>query len=195
MIKYNTKEVYELEIKTAKDLNITVKNIKHFSGHDGMTGINADIYYNNKKFANAYDDARGGCMDIRPCSYSDINVMAMFKEVEDKLKALPEHTLVYNKTYNGKPIQFTTKVKLDAIVDAIAQQKESLKEDRKGIRYTTPDGDYVSHWNMSIPAMLKKYPKNALSTIQKKCDKLSAKYPILNRDYLASIGIRVNDSV
>ena len=39
MIKYNTKEVQALEIKTAKDLNITVKNIKYFKGHDGMQRI------------------------------------------------------------------------------------------------------------------------------------------------------------
>ena len=194
-IKYNTKQTLELELATAKQLNITVKNIKHFKGHDGMSGINADIYCNNKKFATAYDDARGGCMDVRPYSYSDLKVLEIFKDVEDKLKALPEYIHVYDKTYKGKTIQFTTRVDLAAIVDAFGAKKESDSEDKKGIRYSTPDGEYIAHWKMSIPTLLKKYPDTALARIQKKYDDLSVKHSILNRDYLASIGIRVNDLV
>lgn len=190
-IKYNTKQTLELELATAKQLNITVKNIKHFKGHDGMTGINADIYYNNKKFATAYDDARGGCMDIRPYRYSDLKVLEIFKDVEDKLKALPEYTHVYDETYKGKPIHFTTRVDLAAIVYAFGAKKESDKEDKKGIRYSTPDGEYIAHWKMSIPAMLKKYPKKAIPTLQKRYDELIKQYPVKNTEYLSSIGVKV----
>ena len=193
----NNKQVLALELATAKRLNIAVKNIKYFSGHDGMQGINADLYFNGKKFATAYNDARGSGMDIRPISYSDLDTLALFKDIEDKLKALPEYTHVYDQNRNGKsvggkPVVFTRRVGLDDIVDAVAQQKEELKESKKGIRYTTDEGEFYAHWNMSLPAMLKKYPNKALPTIQKRYDELSAKYPITNKEYLATIGVQVN---
>ena len=196
MERLNDQEAQEHKLKVAKDLELDVKNIKFFSGHDGMQGINADIYHKGKKFAKGYDDARGGSMDVRPSSY-DVPVMAVFQEIEAKLKALPEyihvHTVDRNeKKLGGKPFEYQSRVGLDDIVDAIAEQKEQRKRDIKGIVYKEGEHQYTSHWNMSIPAMLKKFPKNGLSAIQKKYDSLVAeKYTILNKSYLSEIGVRV----
>jgi hypothetical protein len=183
-----TGEVHALEIKTANDLNITVKNIKYFKGHDGMQGINADIYYNNKKFATAYDDAYGGCMDVRPIDY-ELNTLALFKKVEDLISDLPEYTHLYDNPIGGEPKSFTQRITLDNIVEAFSYKKEKDKDRKKGIIYKSGTSEHILHWNMSIPQMLKKYPKNALSTIQKKYDKLCTEYEIVNKDYLEEIGV------
>ena len=196
MERLNDQETQAHKLKIAKDLELDVKNINFFSGHDGMQGINADIYHKGKKFATGYDDARGGGMDVRPSSY-DVPVMAVFHEIETKLKTLPEYTHVHtvdrnDKKLGGKPFEYNSRVGLDDIVDAIAEAKERLKKDKKGIVYKEGDEQYVSHWNMSLPAMLKKFPKNALPTIQKKYESLVAeKYTILNKSYLSEIGVRV----
>jgi len=194
--RLNTEQVYKMELAIAKQLNIDVKNIKYFKGHDGMQGINADLYYEGKKFATAYDDARGGEMDVRPISY-DTPILAIYKEVEDKLRALPKYILHYDKDRNGKPVggkmsTWESSTDMADLVDAIARQKQELKEHVKGILYTTKEGEFYAHWNMSLPAMMKKHPKTALPTIQKRYDELSSKYPITNKDYLASIGVQVN---
>jgi hypothetical protein len=194
--RLSDKQVLALELATAKSLNIDVKNIKFFSGHDGMQGINADLYVKGKKFASGYDDARGGGMDVRPSDY-EIPTIATFKDIEDKLRALPKYIHVHTEDRNGKkiggkPFEYESQVDLASIVDAISQQKEELKEDKKGIRYTMKDGDYVAHWNMSLPSMIKKYPKTAIPTIQKRYDELSSQYPIKNKEYLSTIGVQVN---
>ena len=193
MIKYNTKEVQALEIKTAKDLNITVKNIKYFKGHDGMQGINADLYHKNKKFATAYDDARGGGMDVRPVDY-ELTTLTLFKEIETKLRALPKYIHIYTSSRSGKPIggkpsEYESQVSLDSIVDALALKKEEDKHEKQGIIYKENGKKYVSHWNMSIPQMFKKFPKKALPTLQAKYATLSAKHEIVNKDYLAEVGV------
>jgi len=197
LIKLDSKQTYQFELKTAKELGITIKNVKFFSGHDGMAGINADLYYNNKKFASAYDDARGGEMDVRPSDYENTTV-STFHEVETKLRATSKYIHVHThapdgKPYGGKPFEMESQVDLASLVDALARHKEELKEAKKGIQYTTKDGDYYHHWGMSIPALMKKHPKTALASIQRRYDELSAKYPIRNTEYLSSIGIRVHN--
>ena len=199
MKRLSDKEAEEYKLKVAKDLEIDVKNIKFFSGQDGMAGINADLYYKGKKFAHGYDDSNGGGMDVRPSDY-ELKTMDVFHDIESKLKALPKYIHVHTEDMNGRKLggdafEYETQVDLADIVDTIALHKEKVKEkskkDKKGIQYTKPDGDYVAHWNMSIPAMLKKYPEKAIPTIQKRYDELIKKYPVTNTDYLSSIGIRV----
>jgi hypothetical protein len=53
-------------LKIAKDLGITLKNLKSFPGHDGMDGMDADICINGKKMLHVYDSANGGCFEYRP---------------------------------------------------------------------------------------------------------------------------------
>jgi len=188
-------EVKALELQTVKNLNLDVKNIKYFAGHDGMQGINADVYHNGKKFAHGYDDARGGGMDVRPSDYEN-NTVATFKDIEDKLRALPKYIHVHTQSRNGKmiggkPFEYESQVDLASIIDAVADQKEEEKNAKKGIMYVTDEGEVYTHWNMSLPSLLKKYPKTALKTIQKRYDELSAKYPITNKEYLSKIGVRV----
>jgi hypothetical protein len=197
----NEKQIKNLVLKVAKELNIDVKGIKYFSGHEGMQGINASIYHKGRKFATAYDDARGGEMDIRPIDY-ELETLDLFKKIERQLKALPAYMQVYDdvdrngKPYGGKPTYIECSTDLASIVDHIAEYKEELKEAKKGILYIKDGTEYIFRWKISIPQLLKKYPTGAVEAIQKKYNDLVMKgYEITNKDYLTEIGIVTVDLV
>lgn len=185
---YNTEQLKGIEIRIAKTLNLDVKNIKYFSGHDGMQGVNADLYFDNKKFATAYDDARGGCMDIRPISYENIHLQT-FKDVESAIGKYPEYIYVFDGGHS-----MTLNHDLEALINAIISNKEFLKDSKKGILYRKMGSQYIVSWGSSIPVFLKKSDK-ALQIIQKKYDELALKYKIENVDYLESIGIKTTQLV
>lgn len=183
------------ELKTAKDLNITVKNIKYFSGHDGMRGINADIYLNNKKFATAYDDAHGGCMDVRPCNY-DVKTLDTFSKIESELKALPEYEHVFSESrtgipIGGEPVTMKTRVDLAAIVDAVAQQKEAEKEAKKGLVYLKGGDEYIIQWKgTNLSKLVKK--SEGFNIVQNRYnDLIKAGRTVLNLTYLESLGLKI----
>tara|TARA_R110000772_G_scaffold17332_10_gene48397 strand:+ start:1237 stop:1824 length:588 start_codon:yes stop_codon:yes gene_type:complete len=188
-------QTLEHELQTAKDLKLTVKNIKYFSGHDGMQGINADIYHEGKKLATAYDDARGGEMDIRPFGYDEA-VLTKFLNIERELKALPEYLHIFGIDRNGKkigggPVTIRARVDLAAIVDAVAQKKESDKQAKKGLMYLIEDEEYIIQWKgLTLKSMIKKY--QGLNIIQDRYDGLKKEgKTVLNLPYLTELGVKV----
>lgn len=195
MKKYTTKEVQKLELEVANRLELDVKNIKFFEGHDTMTGINADLYYKGKKIAHGYDDARRGGMDIRPIDY-ELETLSAFKDVERLLKAEPEYIHVYDIARSGIPVggkapEYKSSHDMEAMINAIANHKQELKEHKKGVIYLEDGEEMLSYWKKTTPEKMVKTPKG-LATVQKKVnDLVGNKHTIINAEYLSSIGIRV----
>ena len=54
---------YTESIKIIKNSKFSIKSLKTFVGREGY-GINANLYYNNKKVAFLLDSGNGGCLDI-----------------------------------------------------------------------------------------------------------------------------------
>ena len=54
---------YTESIKIINNSKFSIKSIKTFKGREGY-GINANLYYNNKKVAFLLDSGNGGCLDI-----------------------------------------------------------------------------------------------------------------------------------
>jgi len=55
---------YIRQMKNTKAKGYGIKSLKFHKGHDGMDGFNCVLYKDGKKYAECYDDARGGEIEI-----------------------------------------------------------------------------------------------------------------------------------
>ena len=109
---------------------IEIKNVKFHKGHEGMTGLNADIYVDGRRIAHVYDDAHGGEFQYDAHwekSDKDYSKMREKRDVLNELyiyaRSLPE----YDTPYGKLPMN------LDTLVNKIIRDKEIEKEMNKGI--------------------------------------------------------------
>lgn len=179
----------------AKEVGITLKNLKTFDGHDGALGINADICLNGKAFAHAYDDAYGGMMDIKPI-YSEDKFLfqrnrELISEIEDLISKYPEHEI----EMGGR--KYSVKEDLEGLVNALVDEAENQKfikkNEKKGILVKKKNSTSVISFKAgSIASLLKKHGQQAVAMmIQGHVDKLIKDgEEILNIDYLKSIGVK-----
>ena len=194
-------------LEIAKEVGITLKSLKTFEGHDGL-GINADICLDGFPFAHAYDDAHGGCMDIRPLgglnkvgdSYEASPLLKrtrqMLIDVEAEIAKYPEHEV----ELGGLSHMFKEDLEgiVNALVDEAQTQKQIKRNQKKGILIKTAMGYKTIAWKAgTIDGMFKKYPgdlnkKKILDMVQKGYDECKAKGDeVLNLEYLKSIGINI----
>ena len=186
-------EVTELELQIARKNNLTLKNIKFFRGHDGMTGLSCDLYQNNKKIAYCFDDARGGEMEISP--YTTAHRL-IIRNLESMAYNLPEYKVEYS---NDIQDHYTFKHTLEGIINALAEEyernKKMEKDSKKAIVYKDEKGDtWLYSWQhqSSLAAMVTKRPESAKSAIKKACEELEKEGNIiLNKDYLIKLGVSV----
>ena len=190
-------ELFDLEIKYAKDYNLSVKNVKTFRGHDGMTGVNADIYKNNKKFAHFYDDARGGEPEVHWVGKNDIEYQAnrtILRDLEDKFKKIPQVKFRFNDSDAVYDNTFYFDHVVNALINHTLEQKELAKQAKKGVVFVDPKDDetYTWGWSYDIPKLFKVYPTKALTTVQNRVDILKADGCIIkNTELLSQYGVRV----
>eukprot|EP01029_Cantina_marsupialis_P029171 TRINITY_DN7798_c3_g1_i1.p1 TRINITY_DN7798_c3_g1~~TRINITY_DN7798_c3_g1_i1.p1 ORF type:complete len:182 (+),score=36.17 TRINITY_DN7798_c3_g1_i1:67-612(+) len=178
-----------LNLQIAKVLNLSVKKVITFPGHDGKIGIDAKLFMDTKYYAHAYDDARGGGINIK-ANYPNVSN----KEVADLDKKIQEEYPEYNLMEDHKGPDLIVKHDLESVVDSLVNQflleKEKKKNEKKGIDL----GDSIIVFDkVTIPTFLKKYDKKkALKTIQKAYDECkSNNKEVLNKEYLKNIGIRL----
>lgn len=187
----------------AKEVGITLKNLKTFDGHDGALGINADICLNGFPFAHAYDDAHGGMMDIHPIGGLDKvgdsyevspllkRTRQMILDVEDAISKYPEHEIEMG---GGK---YSVKEDLEGLVNALVDDAENQKfikkNEKKGILVKKKNNTSVISFKAgSIASLLKKHGQQAVAMmIQGHVNKLIKDgEEIINVDYLKSIGVK-----
>lgn len=164
---------------TIKTLSIV--NYKSFKGHDGMRGINADIKYKGKKIASVYDDAYGGEWRYTVLGYGTPKYaenQALYNQLLEEVKTLDK---VKTDNFELDPC-------LDFLIEDMCNQKDMLKDAKKGILIKTNWGYDIIQWKVQIPTLIKKY-RNGLEVIQKEYDKQKANNTILNTEYLEKIGI------
>ena len=195
-------------LEIAKEVGITLKNLKTFEGHDAGLGINADICLNGKAFAHAYDDARGGMMDIDALGSVDKvgdtyeaskklkSNREIIKEVEAAIAKYPEHEVEYGG--RSHMIKEDLEGIVNALVDEMETQKQIKRDQKKGILIKTAMGYKTIAWKAgTIDGMFKKYPgeankKQILGMVQKGYDECKAKGDeVINLEYLKSIGINI----
>jgi hypothetical protein len=194
---YNRAELRELELQHAKSLNLSVKNVKTFKGHDGMLGVNADVYINAKKFAHFYDDAYGGEPRLDWLGNNDIQRQAnrnTLRDLEEQAKNLPK--VLYNLKGVDEPFEntFWLHTLVDTLINAELERKELAKLAKKGIVYVDPKDDetYTWGWNYPIPKLFKMYPTKALPSVQKRYDQLVKEGCIVkNTELLAEYGVKL----
>lgn len=182
----------------AEQLGITLKKIGTFKGHEGMLGINADICLGGKAFAHAYDDARGGEMDIDAlCDHKKPETIKanrkIIQDIEDKLKTFPEYKVSLGDSH------FMTRDSLADIVNALVDEhteKQLLKKDEnKGLVFKSEGGMSLVTWPLgTIPKMIEKYGAAQVveKLLQPTYDEYKAKgKTILNLEYLKKVGVKI----
>ena len=184
-------------ITIAKEVGITLKNLKTFDGHDGGLGINADICLNGVPFAHAYDDAHGGMMDIKPI-YSTVDGVyqrnrEIIGEVEQAIAKYPEHEVELG---GGKKNMMKEDLEglVNALVYEVETQKQIKKNEKKGILLKTPSGYSIVKFKAgSISDLLKKYEQKAVAMmLQGHVTKLIKDgEEIINSEYLKSLGVKL----
>lgn len=192
---YTCAELRELELQYAKDNNLSVKNIKTFAGHDGMLGVNADIYQNNKKFAHFYDDARGGEAEVSYLGKNDIEMQKnrnILRDLETQFKAYPTVKFTYKESDDEHENTFYFSHVVNTLINSELERKELARDAKKGIVYMDPKDEqtYIWSWSYNLPKLFQIYPTKALSTVQKACDELKAEGCIIkNVDLLKEYGV------
>jgi len=185
---------------------VTLKNVKFHKGHDGMDGLNADIYIDKVKVAHVYDDARGGCFEYDVLGSIDskqreIN-KKLFKELEDYIDSLPEEQMEYDgKKYerDGNPVMM--KPDMDSIINDLVEEfekeksKKRLKKDmEKKIVFGKPNGNSYKLIGYKSPLKAIAMMKGGKEAIQKLVNRVKGELKegeeILN-DNLAELGIEV----
>ena len=179
-------------LETARALGITLKNLKTFPGHDAGVGFDADICVDGKKVLHVYDSAHGGCFEYTPCDSDYKKAREVEANLEEKLKAFPEHEVEMGggRTYMSRDT-------LDCVIGALVSDhewaKEIKKSEKKGIVVETKFGLEVIKFKAgTLTALLKKYEQKAVSMmIQGHVKKLIKDGEvILNQKYLESIGVK-----
>lgn len=179
-------------LATAIELKITLKKLKTFPGHDGE-GFDADICVDGKPVLHVYDSAHGGCFEFTPIGQDYKLAREIEAELEEKLKAFPEH-----ETEMGGGRLYKSRDTLECVIGALVSehsfQKQLKRDSKKGILIEVPNGYSIVKFKAgSITKMIKDNNKEAVAMILQGHVKkeLKAGKTILNLEYLKSIGVKV----
>ena len=176
-------------IEIAAKLGISLKKVSTFKGHEGMTGINADICLDGKPFAHAYDDACGGEMDIRPEGYTKEN-REIIQSLSEKIQTFP----TYDLNVGGKihKVKHTLEDVVNALVDAELLKKSMKKDEKKGIVYEEDGKQMISSWKgFSLDTLVKHPQGRGILQAAYMGLKIRKGVTILNLDYLKKVGVEI----
>lgn len=184
-------------LKLAKELKISLKNIKTFIGHDTMLGFNADLYIDNKKTLHVFDDSYGGSMQYTPVRKNQTyqEVYQIQNEINQQLKQMPPIIIeLSNRTMEVKE-------NLDGICTALVSEwewnKKIKRDQHKGllVELESGNGYNVMAWKKygTITDMINKFGLQITQgLIQASVNKLiKENKTILNKNYLTSLGIKL----
>lgn len=184
-------------LKLAKELKISLKNIKTFVGHDTMLGFNADLYIDNKKTLHVFDDSYGGSMQYTPVRKNQTyqEVYQIQDNLNQQLKQMPPITIELSTR------TMEVKEDLDGICTALVSEwewnKKIKRDQHKGllVELESGNGYNVMAWKKygTIIDMINKFGLQITQgLIQASINKmLKENKTILNKNYLISLGIKM----
>ena len=194
MSKKNLKESKLSTLEIAKEVGITLKNVRTFDHRRGQS-LECDVYLNGKLLAHASDEGNGGCMHIEATfKKDDFDEMRanreIIQEVETAIDKYPEFEMEYYG--NTSMMKNDLELIINALADDEVTKKEFNRNKKKGILF----GDSIVKFKAgSIPKMIKTFGEDtALSLIQIECDKITKadkNIEILNKEYLESLGVKL----
>ena len=143
------KNNYEIGKEMIRRSDLSVRAVKTFMGREG-SGVNADLYFKNKKIGDLIDSGNGGGSDIHYRTGNkympdDPNVVAF-------LETLPEHTYG-DRGYEfneSKVTRFNDEEMWDEIIDLYLIRKEFRTRILKKVAYITKNKVYTYKHRPSV---------------------------------------------
>jgi hypothetical protein len=183
------------ELKDLTELvdRITLKKVKYHRGHDGMSGLNCDFYFDGKFIAHVFDDAWGGGNQYDQCMGQDKKGMPIMSQFDWKI--LKEYDTAY--IYNDTPLNKDW----DCVLNDVLQIMENKKRDKEGIIIAREDGYAIwkprvkkgrTSRSINLAKTLSLFGDKGLAVLQGGYDEMIADgEDVLNKPHLASLGIKV----
>jgi hypothetical protein len=137
---------------------LSIKNIE-FSERlsEETNAFAADVYLDNKKFAYAKNDGRGGCTDIRHYPEKE----ELYKEAVEYAKNLPPQSGQFGEL----------SMDLEFAIDILLDEWIKTKDMKKGILFKTPTGvTMILKFNRALSTVLK--TDEGIKAVQKEVNKL-----------------------
>jgi len=127
-------------------MNFSVKNIKSFNGREGV-GYSATLYLDGKKFAEIFDDANGGevevnCFDYHSHTKVKIKTYIDKDGVQQTWDVSPNYALLHNyvltlpqwkSLFSDEMYDMTVGLFVEELVNKILEEKKLAKAKKKGI--------------------------------------------------------------
>lgn len=183
-------------LNLAKELKLSLKNIKTFDGHDGAIGFNADLYIDNKKTLHVFDGSYGGSLEYTPTLNNQTyqEVYQIQDNINEQLKQFPPIIIeLSNRTIEVKE-------NIDGICTALISEwewnKKIKKDQHKGLLLESESGNGYNllSWKKygTIPNMINTFGlQSTINLIEMSIQKqLKENKSILNKDYLISLGVK-----
>ena len=149
----------------------SAKNIKQMRGHDAPS-YEWDIYFDNKKICNCWDDSYGGELDIS--NYDGQSIEDIYNKID-------------KKSLWDKKHKWTTDLEL--LVYKLRDVAILQKDEKKGICVGEPNNYDIIGFKTSIPTSFRKW-SDSKQAYQKIIDKaMKEGKEILNGEYLKTWGL------
>ncbi len=117
----------------------SAKNIKEMRGHDAPS-YEWDIYFDNVKICNCWDDSYGGELDIS--DYKGQSIESIYNKINKKS--------LYDKKW-----KWTTSLEL--LMYEVKEIATMKKDEKKGVMIGQPNLYNIVGYNTSIPTKFKKW--------------------------------------
>lgn len=154
----------------------TAKNIKTMRGHDGPSQ-EWDIYFDNKKICNCWDDSYGG--DLQVTDYDGKSIDDIFNTIDKESTWDPDYKWHTNR---------------DIVLEEVKSKTNWLKDTKKGVLIGFNKSNYdIIGYKKPILEMLAKhinYKKEYISIFTEELN-MKTDGKVLNWEYLEACEIKV----
>ena len=154
----------------------TAKNIKTMRGHDGPSQ-EWDIYFDNKKICNCWDDSYGG--DLQVTNYDGKSIQDIWETIDKESTWDPDWKWHTNR---------------DIVLEEVKSRTNFAKDEKKGVLIGFNKSNYdIIGYKSSILDMLRKsleYQKEYIKIFTEETNTKTDGF-VLNWQYLEGCGINV----
>ncbi len=151
----------------------SAKNIKEMRGHDAPS-YEWDIYFDNKKICNCWDDSYGGELDIS--NYDGQSIESIYNKIDKKS--------LWDKKY-----KWTTTLEL------LMYELQSIglvkKDEKKGVLVGKVNNYNIIGYKTSIPTTFKRWNDSKKAYQKIIDDAIKEGKEILNGEYLKTWGLNI----